>query len=198
MKSARGGYTRTPQATTHNRRSCVCRNLNENVGVTRGGSHLSGVSFSHHPRHSGAEVMSFSMGGSWGTSLSVSPMHHNFYFRWFCVIIYVIHCFLGIHIRCVWGGCISSIWRWVSWICFCLNHLQHICDTVCWMFFVTRWQPDSKFLYSRLKFPPKPDPSPEFLENQEVEVYSSSGGNSQDACGWWKSKIKVNYPKNFP
>ncbi|XP_065169386.1 RNA-binding protein FXR1 isoform X2 [Atheta coriaria] len=52
-------------------------------------------------------------------------------------------------------------------------------------------QPDSKFLYSRLKFPPKPDPSPEFLENQEVEVYSSSGGNSQDACGWWKSKIKM-------
>lgn len=51
------------------------------------------------------------------------------------------------------------------------------------------WQPDSKFPYSQVRLPPKPDPKVEFLENMEVEVYSRS--NPQEAFGWWKAKIKV-------
>lgn len=52
-----------------------------------------------------------------------------------------------------------------------------------------RWQPDSNFPYSRLRFPQKVDPKAEFVENQEVEVYSRS--NNQEANGWWKCRIKV-------
>lgn len=52
-----------------------------------------------------------------------------------------------------------------------------------------RWQPDSRFPYSQVKFPPKHDPKVEFAENQEVEVYSRA--NSQEANGWWKCRIKV-------
>lgn len=55
--------------------------------------------------------------------------------------------------------------------------------------FEDEWQPDCKFPYSQLKFPPQPDPKAEFTENQEVEVYSSSTG--QDVNGWWKCRIKV-------
>ncbi|CAG9865436.1 unnamed protein product [Phyllotreta striolata] len=51
------------------------------------------------------------------------------------------------------------------------------------------WQPDSKFPYSQVKLPPKPDPKVEFTENMEVEVYSRS--NNQEAYGWWKSRIKM-------
>lgn len=51
------------------------------------------------------------------------------------------------------------------------------------------WQPDSKFPYSQVRFPPKAEPKAEFLENQEVEVYSRA--NNQEAHGWWKCKIKV-------
>ncbi|XP_022910264.1 fragile X messenger ribonucleoprotein 1 homolog isoform X4 [Onthophagus taurus] len=55
--------------------------------------------------------------------------------------------------------------------------------------FEDEWQPDSNFPYSRLRFPPKPDPKAEFVENQEVEVYSRS--NMQEANGWWKCRIKM-------
>lgn len=51
------------------------------------------------------------------------------------------------------------------------------------------WQPDSKFPFSQVRLPPKVDKNPEFLENQEVEVYSRS--NAQEAHGWWKCQIKV-------
>lgn len=51
------------------------------------------------------------------------------------------------------------------------------------------WQPDSKFPYSQVRLPPKPDNKVEFAENQEVEVYSRA--NSQEANGWWKVRIKV-------
>ncbi|XP_050506260.1 fragile X messenger ribonucleoprotein 1 homolog isoform X4 [Diabrotica virgifera virgifera] len=51
------------------------------------------------------------------------------------------------------------------------------------------WQPDSKFPFSQVKLPPKPDPKVEFTENMEVEVYSRA--NNQEAYGWWKSRIKM-------
>ncbi|KAK9720056.1 Agenet domain [Popillia japonica] len=55
--------------------------------------------------------------------------------------------------------------------------------------FEDEWQPDSNFPYSRLRFPQKVDPKAEFVENQEVEVYSRS--NNQEANGWWKCRIKM-------
>ncbi|XP_017786784.1 PREDICTED: synaptic functional regulator FMR1-like isoform X2 [Nicrophorus vespilloides] len=56
--------------------------------------------------------------------------------------------------------------------------------------FVPSWQPDSRFPYSRLKFPPIPESkTEEFMENEEVEVFS--GGTTQEASGWWKCKIKM-------
>lgn len=57
------------------------------------------------------------------------------------------------------------------------------------------WQPDSNFPYDRLRFPPKLDPKTEFLENQEVEVYSRS--STQEANGWWKCRIKVSFFTNW-
>ncbi|KAI4457722.1 fragile x mental retardation syndrome-related protein [Holotrichia oblita] len=57
------------------------------------------------------------------------------------------------------------------------------------MSLINRWQPDSNFPYSRLRFPQKVDPKAEFVENQEVEVYSRS--NNQEANGWWKCRIKM-------
>ncbi|XP_063906675.1 RNA-binding protein FXR1 isoform X2 [Zophobas morio] len=55
--------------------------------------------------------------------------------------------------------------------------------------FEDEWQPDSKFPYSQVRLPPKPDPKVEFTENMEVEVYSRA--NHQEAYGWWKSRIKM-------
>ncbi|KAJ8918056.1 hypothetical protein NQ315_011512 [Exocentrus adspersus] len=55
--------------------------------------------------------------------------------------------------------------------------------------FEDEWQPDSKFHFSQVRLPPKPDPKVEFTENMEVEVYSRS--NNQEAHGWWKSRIKM-------
>ncbi|XP_008191235.1 RNA-binding protein FXR1 isoform X3 [Tribolium castaneum] len=55
--------------------------------------------------------------------------------------------------------------------------------------FEDEWQPDSKFPFSQVRLPPKPDPKVEFTENMEVEVYSRA--NHQEAYGWWKSRIKM-------
>jgi fragile X mental retardation protein len=54
------------------------------------------------------------------------------------------------------------------------------------------WQPETKFLFSRSRLPPKEVKGPStFIENQEIEVYSKA--NDQEAFGWWKALIKVNF-----
>nr|CAI5843942.1 unnamed protein product [Callosobruchus analis] len=55
--------------------------------------------------------------------------------------------------------------------------------------FEDEWQPDSKFPFSQVKLPPKSEGNVEFTENMEVEAYSRS--NNSEACGWWKSRIKM-------
>ncbi|KAK4881030.1 hypothetical protein RN001_004349 [Aquatica leii] len=55
--------------------------------------------------------------------------------------------------------------------------------------FEDEWQPDQKFPYSQVRFPPKSDAKVEFVENQEVEVYSRC--STQEAHGWWKCRIKM-------
>ncbi|KAF5292730.1 hypothetical protein FQA39_LY13889 [Lamprigera yunnana] len=55
--------------------------------------------------------------------------------------------------------------------------------------FEDEWQPDQKFPYSQVRFPPKADAKVEFVENQEVEVYSRC--TTQEAHGWWKCRIKM-------
>lgn len=58
------------------------------------------------------------------------------------------------------------------------------------LFLRCSWQPETKFPYSQIRFPPKPTNSKlEFAEGDEVEVYSRS--NEQEALGWWKAQIKV-------
>ncbi len=57
-------------------------------------------------------------------------------------------------------------------------------------FLPTSWQPETKFLFSRSRFPLKDSKGPfTFVENQEIEVYSKA--NEQEAFGWWKAVIKV-------
>ncbi|XP_045483571.1 synaptic functional regulator FMR1 isoform X6 [Harmonia axyridis] len=55
--------------------------------------------------------------------------------------------------------------------------------------FEDEWQPDSRFPFSQVRLPPKPDQKTEFTENMEVEVYSRA--NNQDGYGWWKCRIKM-------
>ncbi|KAK5649300.1 hypothetical protein RI129_000329 [Pyrocoelia pectoralis] len=55
--------------------------------------------------------------------------------------------------------------------------------------FEDEWQPDQKFPYSQVRFPPKTDAKVEFVENQEVEVFSRC--STQEAHGWWKCRIKM-------
>ncbi|XP_031338497.1 synaptic functional regulator FMR1 isoform X3 [Photinus pyralis] len=55
--------------------------------------------------------------------------------------------------------------------------------------FEDEWQPDQKFPYSQVRFPPKQEAKVEFVENQEVEVFSRC--SSQEAHGWWKCRIKM-------
>nr|CAD7569422.1 unnamed protein product [Timema californicum] len=52
------------------------------------------------------------------------------------------------------------------------------------------WQPESKFPFAQVRLPPDgPHSKPDYVENQEIEVYSRA--NEQEACGWWKAIIKM-------
>nr|CAD7586724.1 unnamed protein product [Timema genevievae] len=52
------------------------------------------------------------------------------------------------------------------------------------------WQPESKFPFAQVRLPPDgPHTKPDYVENQEIEVYSRA--NEQEACGWWKAIIKM-------
>lgn len=96
-----------------------------------------------------------------------------------------IFCFAGHCSRCIWWWNPNPLRRWVSYKCYTFM----LSDVLMTVVFVWRWQPDSKFPYSQVRFPPKPDAKVEFVENQEVEVYSRA--NNQEANGWWKCRIKV-------
>ncbi|XP_049821449.1 synaptic functional regulator FMR1 isoform X2 [Aethina tumida] len=69
------------------------------------------------------------------------------------------------------------------------GYILDVYDDEVLIHFEDGWQPDSKFPYSQVKLPPQPDSKVEFLENMEVEVYSRA--NTQEAYGWWKSRIKM-------
>lgn len=58
----------------------------------------------------------------------------------------------------------------------------------CFILFIS-WQPETKFPYSQMRFPPKTSSKTDFAEGEEVEVYSRS--NDSEAMGWWKAQIKV-------
>ncbi len=53
--------------------------------------------------------------------------------------------------------------------------------------------PEQRLPFSRVRLPPKPGTTGAdgitFVENQEVEVYSTP--NESDVGGWWKSIVKV-------
>ncbi|GLV44203.1 Fmr1 [Carabus blaptoides fortunei] len=51
------------------------------------------------------------------------------------------------------------------------------------------WQPESKFPYSQIRFPPKTSTKLDFAPGDDIEVYSKS--NEQEALGWWKAQIKM-------
>jgi fragile X mental retardation protein len=55
------------------------------------------------------------------------------------------------------------------------------------------WQPESKFLFNQIRFPPDPVPQPStppvFQEGTEVEVFSRS--NEREECGWWLAAIEM-------
>nr|XP_031829411.1 synaptic functional regulator FMR1 isoform X4 [Nomia melanderi] len=55
--------------------------------------------------------------------------------------------------------------------------------------FENDWQPESKFPFAQVRLPPKDGPKAEFVENQEIEVFSRS--NEHEHCGWWKALIKM-------
>ncbi|XP_046431451.1 synaptic functional regulator FMR1 isoform X9 [Neodiprion fabricii] len=55
--------------------------------------------------------------------------------------------------------------------------------------FENDWQPESKFPFAQVRLPPKDGPKPEFVEHQEIEVFSRA--NDQEACGWWKAIIQM-------
>ncbi|XP_063243781.1 fragile X messenger ribonucleoprotein 1 homolog isoform X10 [Bacillus rossius redtenbacheri] len=56
--------------------------------------------------------------------------------------------------------------------------------------FENDWQPESKFPYAQVRLPPDVlNPKADYVENQEVEVYSRA--NDQEACGWWRAIIKM-------
>ncbi|XP_033324859.1 synaptic functional regulator FMR1 isoform X5 [Megalopta genalis] len=55
--------------------------------------------------------------------------------------------------------------------------------------FENDWQPESKFPFAQVRLPPKGGPKAEFVENQEIEVFSRS--NDHEHCGWWKAIIKM-------
>ncbi|XP_025834791.1 fragile X mental retardation syndrome-related protein 1 isoform X2 [Agrilus planipennis] len=69
------------------------------------------------------------------------------------------------------------------------GYIMDIFDEEVLIHFEDEWQPDSKFPYSQVRFPPKQHEKVEFAENQEVEVYSRA--NNQEANGWWKCRIKM-------
>lgn len=57
-------------------------------------------------------------------------------------------------------------------------------------FFVSSWQPESKFLFNQIRLPPEPTVTqPLYQEGMEVEVFSRS--NEREACGWWAAAIKM-------
>ncbi|XP_076295882.1 synaptic functional regulator FMR1 isoform X1 [Lasioglossum baleicum] len=55
--------------------------------------------------------------------------------------------------------------------------------------FENDWQQESKFPFAQVRLPPKDGPKAEFVENQEIEVFSRS--NDHEHCGWWKAIIKM-------
>ncbi|XP_078033133.1 synaptic functional regulator FMR1 isoform X5 [Augochlora pura] len=55
--------------------------------------------------------------------------------------------------------------------------------------FENDWQQESKFPFAQVRLPPKGGPKAEFVENQEIEVFSRS--NDHEHCGWWKAIIKM-------
>ncbi|XP_044736396.1 synaptic functional regulator FMR1 isoform X2 [Chrysoperla carnea] len=58
--------------------------------------------------------------------------------------------------------------------------------------FENDWQPESKFPFSQVRLPPKPEAlnvKTDYVEGQEVEVFSRA--NEGEPCGWWKAAIKM-------
>lgn len=51
------------------------------------------------------------------------------------------------------------------------------------------WNPESKFPFSQVFLPPKEGSLTDFVENQEIEVYSRA--NAREDCGWWTARIQV-------
>ncbi|XP_022250732.1 synaptic functional regulator FMR1-like isoform X2 [Limulus polyphemus] len=71
-------------------------------------------------------------------------------------------------------------------------YVTNIHDDEVTVAFENDWQPESKFPFRRVRFPPPPLKEGEKLElteGQEVEVYSRA--NEQEACGWWRAVVKM-------
>jgi len=55
--------------------------------------------------------------------------------------------------------------------------------------FEKNWQPESKFPFSRVRLPPTPVGTPQYEQEQEVEVFSRA--SDQESCGWWRAIVKM-------
>ena len=55
--------------------------------------------------------------------------------------------------------------------------------------FEKNWQPESKFPFSRVRLPPSTSGTPQYEQEQEVEVFSRA--SDQESCGWWRAIVKM-------
>jgi len=55
--------------------------------------------------------------------------------------------------------------------------------------FEKNWQPESRFPFARVRLPPTPGGTPQYEQEQEVEVFSRA--SDQESCGWWRAIVKM-------
>ena len=69
-------------------------------------------------------------------------------------------------------------------------HVTDVFDTEVMLSFEMDWQPESRFAFPRVRLPPPPPSAPaEFVDRQEIEVYSRA--SDQESCGWWRATVKM-------